>query len=196
MLTERGGQRWERRHTLVAGAFMSHGIFTTRSPPGWTKAEMLIAHRNMRGEFSIDIGMNYRCASVPMSDECRRWHEYHETLQRVVDGARANDAACVELAVRYIEQRHIVSGSGYNRTRLVQSLKNADLLDQQKEHLNRHFISIVEHRDFTKGFRYDLRLWVRIASPTSINMLSALARRYAAHPGFACLKVFLLKIDA
>ena len=165
-------------------------------PPGWTKAEMLIAHRNMRGEFSIDIGMNYRCASAPMSDECRRWHEYHETLQRVVKGARANDTACVELAVRYIEQRHIVSGSGYNRTRLVQSLKNADLLDQQKERLNRHFISIVEHRDFTKGFRYDLRLWVRIASPTSINILSALARRYADHPGFACLKVFLPKIDA
>ena len=165
-------------------------------PPGWTKAEMLTAHRNMRGEFSIDIGMNYPCARADVSEACRRWYEYRETLRRVAEGARANDAACVELAVRYVEQRHIASESGYARARFVRALKSADLLDQQKERLNRHFISIVERRDFARGVIYDLKLWVRIASPKSVKILERLAPLYADRHGYACLKSFLPKIDS
>src|SRR5690348_16936511 len=67
-------------------------------------------------------------------------YSYQSMWYRLSDGARAHDAACIELAVRFIEERFISSYSGFARTRLARALKKAPLSESQKRRLSEHFL--------------------------------------------------------
>ena len=90
------------------------------------------------------------------------WLQYRETLFRVADGIRAQDTACVELGIQYIEMRHIGSYSGYIRARLTRALKNACLSKKQKQRLHNHFRALLENGEHTVDFREYFKLWRRI----------------------------------
>lgn len=146
-----------------------HGV-----PAGWTKDELISTHRALGGSFCID-GPEAREPGAPAwFPDRKNWLQYRATLYRIADGVRASDAACIELAVRYIELRYIGSYSGYVRARLARGLKTVTLSADQKERLNRVFISMVERGDYTDEFGSYLKLWRRIASPQALPFIAAL----------------------
>ncbi|MBC7857883.1 MAG: hypothetical protein H7Z39_03720, partial [Burkholderiaceae bacterium] len=147
-----------------------HGV-----PNGWSKAELLAAHRTQRGSFSIETQEATEPGAPAWLPDRRNWLQYRATLYLIAEGARANDAACIELAVRYIELRYIGSYSGFIRARLARGLKNSDLTDRQKERLNRVFLSMVEHRDYTEEFNEYVKLWQRIVSAKALKTLEFFA---------------------
>ncbi len=136
-----------------------HGI-----PVGWTKAEIIAAHRLMKGVFPID-GRIFTSRGVRDTGANEgEWFGYKMTLYRIADGLRLGDRACIELAIRYIELRWIGSYSGYIRALLARRLKHVDLLDAEQERLIRHFEMIEANRDYTAEFRDYEKLWKCIAT--------------------------------
>jgi len=153
-----------------------HGV-----PRGWSKAELLAAHRTLRGSFPIEDPEATEPGAPAWLPDRRNWLQYRATLYRIAEGVRANDAACIELAVRYIELRYIGSYSGFIRARLARGLKNAALTDQQKERLNRVFLCMVERRDYTEEFNEYVKLWRRIVSEKALKTLESVAAKRQSH---------------
>jgi hypothetical protein len=136
-----------------------HGV-----PPGWSKAEMIRTHKALRGSFDITGPEATEPGAPDWLPDRQNWLQYRATLYRIADGVDADDAACVEMAVRYIELRYIGSYSGYLRARLARALSRATLDAGQVERLVRVFRTMVHTGDYTYEFAAYLKLWRRIAS--------------------------------
>jgi len=113
-------------------------------PKGWRKGEILAALALLNGQYKIDIPE----ATEPGAPSCLpdryRWLQYRATLHAVADGIRADDAACAELGLRYIELDYIGSYSGFIKERLARALKSATLTKQQINRLKHHFQLLVD----------------------------------------------------
>lgn len=83
---------------------------------------------------------------------------------RLSDGVRAGDSGCIEIAVRFIEDRFISSYSGFARARLARALKHVPLSPAQRARLSGHFLDLLESGDKSDEFTEYLRLWPRIIS--------------------------------
>lgn len=131
-----------------------HGV-----PAGWYSAEIIAAHKALGGEFSISGSEATEPGAPSWMPERNEWLQYRATLYRVANGVRADDPACVELAVRFIELRYIGSYSGYIRERLARALKSANLTDVQAVRLDKHFRGLLVEREHTVEFREFFPLW-------------------------------------
>lgn len=151
-----------------------HGV-----PAGWSKTKLIATHRALGGVFMITSPEATEPGAPSWLPDRKNWLQYRATLYKIAKGVRAKDPACIELAVRYIELRYIGSYSGYIRTRLARGLKHASLSAEQKERLDRVFLSMVKSRDYTCEFREYVKVWQRIASPEAIEFIRSLA---AKHP--------------
>jgi hypothetical protein len=80
----------------------------------------------------------------------------------LANGVRAGDAACIELAVRFIEDRFISSYSGFARTKIARALKHATLSRDQSVRLSSHFLELLEKGDRTEEFSEYLRVWPNV----------------------------------
>lgn len=136
-----------------------HGI-----PVGWTKDDMVSAHRQMRGTYLIDSSFSMASGIREPTQEQLAWFDYRRTLYKIADGVRVGDRACIELAIRYIELRFIGSYSGFIRALLARRLKHVDLDTMMQERLIRHFEMIEANRDYTAEFRDYEKLWKCIAT--------------------------------
>jgi len=102
---------------------------------------------------------------------------YQVMWYRLSDGIRAHDAACIELAVRFIEDRFISSYSGFARTRMARALKQAQLSEDQKSRLSHHFLRLLETGDRTDEFSQYLRLWPTVISSRDRSRALELAEK-------------------
>jgi hypothetical protein len=143
-----------------------HGV-----PEGWHAAEILATHSRLGGSFNLKCPEASEPGAPGWLPDRYEWLQYRQALYRVADGARANDAACVELAVRYIELRHIGSYSGYIRSRLARALKHAVLSEGQRARLHSHFRSLCIRREWSGEFTEYLRLWRRIIRDEELTQL-------------------------
>jgi len=132
-------------------------------PDGWDVESVLGEHRRLGGRFHIEP----KAPSVFNSP----WSRYRDLLYRIADGVRARDAACVELAVDYIELRFIGSYSGYIRSLLARRLKHVELTEQQRYRLSAHFLHLLKSGDRCHEFRDYLGLWSRVALPEHLTEL-------------------------
>ena len=142
-----------------------------RVPPRWS-AEGLEQQRVALGG-AFDIGYH--------------GHPYaHQSMwYNLADGVRAGDIACIELAVRFIEDRFICSYSGFARTKIARALKHALLSREQKARLSSHFLDLLEKGDRTEEFSEYLRLWPNVISPVDRKRALKLAEeRKSASPAF------------
>jgi hypothetical protein len=151
-----------------------HGV-----PRGWSRTELLAAHRALGGVHPISGAEATEPGAPEWLPDRKNWLQYRATMYRISDGVRAHDTACIELAIRYIELRHIGSYSGFIRARLARALKGVTLSTDQVKRLNRVFISVVESHDYTEEFNSYAKLWARIASPEARSLVEATARRCA-----------------
>lgn len=131
-----------------------HGV-----PKGWYADEILSEHARLGGRYDIGGPEATEPGAPGWMPERKAWLQYRETLYRVADGVSANDSACIELAIRYIELRYIGSYSGFVRTRLSRRLKHVQLLPEQQQRLHRHFRDLVLSGERTQEFRDYLKLW-------------------------------------
>jgi hypothetical protein len=155
-------------------------------PDGWDVSSIENAYRFLHGAFDI------RPLQVPeVSDP---WLKYRQTLYNIADGVRANDPACVELAVRFIELHFIGSYAGYIRSLLARRLKHADLAETQKTRLSTHFVGLLRRGERCNEFTDYLRLWRYIAKPRDIDQVKQLAcENSTEHPEFLIAVVNKLK---
>ena len=120
-------------------------------PARWSYESVIAEHRRLGGTF--DIAGTPRQTVFPNGIvERRLWYN-------LADGARAGDAACVELAVRFIEEHFIVSYSGYARARLARALKRAALSPEQKRRLSTRFLALLKRGERCHEFESYLALW-------------------------------------
>ena len=145
-----------------------HGV-----PTGWAASQVLAEHEKLGGTFSL-LGPRATEPGAPAWLPDRDgWLQYRAMLYRVAEGVRANDPACVELAIRYIELRYIGSYSGYLRARLSRSLKSATLTTDQKQRLIAHFLNLIEKEERTEEFREYIRLWRKLISVSELSDIEA-----------------------
>lgn len=154
-----------------------HGV-----PAGWRADEIVAEHARLGGTFDL-CGPEATEPGAPawMPDRVA-WLQYRETLRRVADGVGAGDRACIELAVRYIELRHIGSYSGYLRSRLARRLKRAPLTESQRSRLHRHFSDMVVAGERTYEFREYARLWQAIVTDAEVEALAERVRKQTNGP--------------
>ena len=132
-------------HTIPLEKY--HGV-----PDGWSKDEIIAAHRRLRGVFSI-IGEDATEPGAPAFLPDRfNWLQYRETLYRVCDGVRENDNACIELAIRYIELNYIGSYSGFIREKLARALKSTSLSSAHAQRLKKHFEGLIKKQECFEEF--------------------------------------------
>lgn len=134
-----------------------HGV-----PKGWYADEIIDAHSRLGGTYDIAGAPACEPGAPSWMPERHEWLQYRETLFHVADGIRAQDLACIELAVQYIEMRYIGSYSGYIRARLSRALKHACLTEEQRQRLSNHFRALLENGEHTVDFREYFKLWRRI----------------------------------
>ena len=75
-----------------------HGV-----PAGWSRDEMIAEHRKLDGSWPIDGPDATEPGAPDFLPDRYNWLQYRKTLYRVGDGVRADDAACIEIAIRYIK---------------------------------------------------------------------------------------------
>ena len=126
-------------------------------PEKWRTEAVIAAHRDLGGTFDL--------AGKPRAAMERGATSFRAIWYNLADGARAGDCACIALAVDFIEERHIVSYSGYARTRMAHALRHATLSAHQRERLSNHFLSLLERGDKTPEFSAYLKLWPCIITP-------------------------------
>ena len=124
-----------------------HGV-----PSGWSKGELIAEHRRLRGNFSIDGKTATEPGAPAFLPDRYNWLQYRETLYRICDGVRANDDACIELAIRYIELNYIGSYSGYIKGKLARALKSVSLSLSRKQRLKRHFENLINKKECFQEF--------------------------------------------
>jgi len=142
-------------------------------PGGWDEASIESAHKALGGKFDIHP------TQVP--DAYHPWLKYRQILYNIANGVRGNDAACVELAVRFIELHFMGSYAGYVRALLARRLKHAHLTDEQRERLNSHFIGLLQRHEHCHEFRDYLKLWGCISMPADITRVEQLAQANTVH---------------
>lgn len=148
-----------------------HGV-----PKGWRAQEIIEEHARLGGSFDLK-GPDASEPGAPSWLPARYdWLQYRETLRRVADGMLVGDAACVELAIRFIELRHIGSYSGFIRSVLSRRLKHCSLTQAQQERLHAHFSALVIADDRCDEFRDYLGLWRRFVSPQQVEQLASRLR--------------------
>ncbi len=135
-----------------------HGV-----PTGWSKTEIVAAHQQLKGAFSVDGLVVVARGMRDLTNEENSWFGYKRCLYQIADGVKAGDRACVELAIRYIELRFIGSYSGFLRGLMARRLKHVELAEDQQKRLIRHFEWITAHDDYTQEFRDYEKLWKYIA---------------------------------
>jgi hypothetical protein len=133
-----------------------HGV-----PKGWYASEILAEHARLGGNYDIGGPEATEPGAPRWMPERKAWLQYRETLYRIADGVRANDSACIELAIRYIELRYIGSYSGFVRSLLSRRLKHVHLSPQQQQRLHMHFRDLVLDGEHTEEFRDYFKLWRR-----------------------------------
>jgi hypothetical protein len=143
-----------------------HGV-----PEGWHAAEILAVHRRLGGYFNLEGPEASEPGAPSWLPDRYEWLQYRQALYRVGDGIRANDPACIELAVQYIELRYIGSYSGFIRARLARALKRASLSEDHRSRLNSHFRGLVLRRDWCGEFTEYFRLWRRIIRVEELTQL-------------------------
>jgi hypothetical protein len=131
-----------------------HGV-----PKGWRAAEILAEHARLGGAYDLRGPEATEPGAPAWMTERSAWLQYRQTLRRIADGIRADDPACVELAVRYIELRYIGSYSGYVRTLLSRRLKHAALSQDQQQRLHRHFGDLLLDGEHSVEFEDYFKLW-------------------------------------
>ena len=131
-----------------------HGV-----PKGWYASDILAEHARLGGKYDIGGPETTEPGAPSWMPERKAWLQYRETLYRVADGVSANDSACIELAIRYIELRHIGSYSGFVRSLLSRRLKHVTLSPQQQKRLHQHFSDLVLSGEHTEEFRDYFKLW-------------------------------------
>ncbi len=150
-------------------------------PQGWRADEIIGRHKIMRGTFSIAESEIGKWSAPSWMTERYEWLRYRKTLSHVADGVRAGDEACVEIAIRYIELRHIGTYSGYLRSKLARALKHVSLTDRQKIRLNEHFLNLVLARDYTEKFREYRKLWGSIITEKTLKQVTSHVERPSRH---------------
>lgn len=124
-----------------------HGI-----PAGWSKAELIAEHRLLGGTFSIDGETATEPGAPGYLPDRHNWLQYRETLYRICDGVRANDDACIELAIRYIELDYVGSYSGFVKEKLSRALKSIPLSLSQRQRLVNHFEKLMSEKEYFQEF--------------------------------------------
>jgi hypothetical protein len=137
--------RWGGKHDLTFEEY--HSV-----PQGWQPPAVIETHRALGGTF--DVASSPRAAI-----DSRGRSDYRALWYNIADGIRAGDAACAEIAIRFIEEHLIVSYSGFARARLARALKGAKLSAPQKKRLSAHFLLLLEKGDKCEEFSEYLRLW-------------------------------------
>ena len=131
-----------------------HGV-----PKGWYAKDILAEHTRLGGKYDINGAEATEPGAPTWMPERKAWLQYRQTLYRIADGVRANDPACIELAIRYIELRYMGSYSGFVRSLLSRRLKHVRLSSEQQKRLHEHFRSLVLTGERTEEFRDYLKLW-------------------------------------
>lgn len=126
-------------------------------PEKWRTEAVIAAHRNLGGTFDI--------AGTPRAALERGATSFRAIWYNLADGVRAGDRACIALAVDFIVERHIVSYSGYARTRMAHALRSATFSAHQRERLSNHFLALLERGDKTPEFSSYLKLWPHVITP-------------------------------
>ena len=137
-----------------------------RIPRGWEVDLVLEKYERMQGRFDI--------TPRQVQSDASPWFFYHRLLLNIADGVRANDHACVELAIRFIEARLFVSYSGYMRSILARRLRKAELSEEQKSRLSRHFFGLLHSGTRCHEFADYLRLWKVFVTAREVAELQAL----------------------
>ena len=151
-----------------------HGV-----PKGWRASDIVAEHRQLNGTHDLHGPEATEPGAPSWMPDRYAWLQYRETLYRVADGVLMNDAACIELAIRYIELRYIGSYSGFVRALLARRLKHASFTEAQRKRLHQHFAELVENDERTEEFREYVKLWRRIISDVEVAAVSARLRGQA-----------------
>jgi len=125
-----------------------HGV-----PNGWSKEEIISEHRRLGGTFSINGEEATEPGAPAFLPDRYNWLQYRQTLYKVSEGVKANDNACIELAIRYIVLNYIGSYSGFIREKLARALINASLSSSQKERLRKHFRNLIDRNECFQEFK-------------------------------------------
>ena len=131
-----------------------HGV-----PKGWYATEIVAEHARLGGKYDMSGPEATEPGAPSWMPERNAWLQYRQTLYRVADGVKANDPACVELAIRYIELRYIGSYSGFVRSLLSRRLKHAFLTPEQKERLHCYFRELILGGERSVEFNDYFKLW-------------------------------------
>ena len=149
-----------------------HGV-----PMGWYAHEIISEHARLGGIFNLRGNDATEPGAPTWLPERYDWLQYRQTLYRVADGVLTGDAACVELAIRYIELRHIGSYSGYIRARICRRLKHATLMPTQRSRIHQHFAELVINDELTHEFSEYVKLWRRLITDAELESLRVLCRQ-------------------
>lgn len=125
-----------------------HGV-----PDGWSKDEIVSTHKLLSGTHDIDGQDATEPGASDWLPDRYNWLQYCETLRRIAEGILEGDAACIEIAIRYIELNCVGSYSGFIRERLAMCLKNQELTKSQIERLKTHFQKLIDSKMCFDEFR-------------------------------------------
>jgi hypothetical protein len=156
-----------RHHGVQLSLEHYHGV-----PKGWSADILFGRHANLGGTYPISDFEIGKWAAPSFMTERYEWLRYRQTLYRIADGIRAQDAACAEIAIQYIELHYIGSYSGFVRAKLARALKHADLTKRQKIRLNAHFLKMVMERNYTEEFYEYRALWGRIIDKPCLDAVN------------------------
>ncbi|AGG90228.1 hypothetical protein R2APBS1_3156 [Rhodanobacter denitrificans] len=145
-------------HGTNVPRYLYHGV-----PLGWRAEQIVAEHARLGGGFALDIPVPVEIEGPYSIPERKGWLHYRGTVRRLAEGVRAGDAACAELAIRYIEVHYIGSYAGYLHARLASALKHATLDAGQRRRLHDHFAALCLRGEQTHEFKEYFRLWRRIA---------------------------------
>lgn len=151
-----------------------HGV-----PAGWRADDIVREHARLGGSFPLRVPDPVEVPGPRTVPGQEGWLHYRLTVHRLAEGVRACDAACIELAIRYIRLHYIGSHAGYLRERLARALKHAPLQESQQRRLHEHFAALCLRGERTHEFGEYVRLWRRIAS---LEERGALVRTIRALP--------------
>jgi hypothetical protein len=140
-----------------------HGI-----PKGWEGESLLEKYRALGGKLNIVAGCE--------KHKPHSWPESRCIVENIANGIKANDAACIELSIQYIEQRFIISCSGYIRARMARRLKNASLHEKQRQRLVEHIFELLTTGDRCLEFKQYLRLMRRLITSKERSAFTEAAR--------------------
>ncbi|MCR9243473.1 MAG: hypothetical protein NXI31_00470 [bacterium] len=149
---------WSHRGVTIP-LHVWHGV-----PAGWRAEEIRAEHRRLHGTFDIGGPEATEPGAPDWLPDRHAWLQYRATLYRVADGVTADDAACVELAIRFLELHHIGSYGGYVRSKFARRLKHVELTAAQRSRLHEHFSRLLARGERVYEFVDYLPLWRQVAT--------------------------------